>query len=79
MSAALHWLWHLPSHVLVGLVHVYRVTLGPILGGRCRFHPSCSEYFIKAVRKHGAFVGAAKGVWRILRCQPFCSGGYDPP
>lgn len=79
MTSVLHWLWHLPSHVLIGLVRLYQLTLSRFLGGHCRFEPSCSEYFIQAVKKYGAFVGASKGVWRVLRCQPFCRGGYDPP
>ncbi len=63
---------------LVGLVRAYQVLLGPLLGGRCRFVPSCSEYFITAVRRKGPVVGTLKGLWRILRCNPFCHGGYDP-
>lgn len=69
----------LVAAVLIGLVKLYQITLGPFLGGRCRFEPSCSNYFIEAVRKHGAFLGAAKGIWRICRCHPFSRGGYDPP
>lgn len=64
---------------LIGLVRVYQVTLGPILGGRCRFQPSCSYYFIGAVKKHGPIRGAWKGLLRICRCHPFHPGGYDPP
>ena len=44
----------------------------------CRFYPSCSEYAIEAIEKHGVFTGGAKGLWRILRCNPFSRGGYDP-
>ena len=73
------WISSLPSRALIGLVRLYQVTLSPILGGRCRFHPSCSQYFIEAVRKYGALRGALKGVGRLARCHPFCSGGYDPP
>ena len=65
--------------LLIGLVRLYQKWLGPILGGRCRFHPSCSEYFIGAVQKSGVVVGSLRGIWRILRCNPFCRGGYDPP
>jgi len=68
----------LPAEGLVLLVRAYQVTLSPWLGGHCRFTPTCSTYFIQAVRKHGALVGAAKGLWRILRCNPFSKGGYDP-
>jgi uncharacterized protein len=69
----------LAASLLIGLVKLYQVTLGPFLGGRCRFEPSCSNYFIEAVRKHGPVIGALKGIWRICRCHPFHPGGYDPP
>jgi putative membrane protein insertion efficiency factor len=75
----LRWLYRLPSQFLIGGVRFYQWTLGPFLGGNCRFHPSCSHYFIQAVEKHGAVRGAFKGVWRICRCHPFNPGGYDPP
>lgn len=69
----------LPSLALIGLVRVYQYTLSPIIGRQCRFTPSCSNYFIGAVRKYGAVRGALRGVWRICRCHPFHPGGYDPP
>jgi len=68
-----------PAAVLIGMVRVYQVVLGPFLGGRCRFYPSCSEYFIEAVRKYGAISGGYRGLRRIFRCHPFHPGGYDPP
>lgn len=66
------------ADLLILLVRLYQVTLARYLGGQCRFTPSCSEYFIEAVRTRGAFRGALMGVWRILRCNPLCKGGYDP-
>lgn len=63
---------------LIALARGYQVTLSRCLGGQCRFQPTCSEYFIQAVRSRGALVGTAKGLWRILRCHPFSRGGYDP-
>ena len=69
----------LPADLLVLCVRAYQWLLSPLLGGRCRFYPSCSEYFILAVRKYGAVSGLLRGVWRILRCHPFHPGGYDPP
>jgi hypothetical protein len=60
-------------------VRFYQVVIGPLLPKVCRFHPSCSEYFIQAVEKHGALKGSAKGIWRICRCHPWNRGGYDPP
>jgi len=69
----------LPAQTLILLVRGYQLFLSPLIGQHCRFTPSCSQYFIEAVRKYGAIRGAAKGVWRICRCHPFCQGGYDPP
>lgn len=69
----------LPGELIVWAVRFYQVSLGLILGGHCRFQPSCSEYMIGAVRKHGAILGAARGCWRICRCHPWSAGGYDPP
>jgi putative membrane protein insertion efficiency factor len=59
-------------------IEVYRVTLSPLLGGFCRFQPSCSVYAAEAVRRHGARRGALLAVRRLLRCQPFHRGGFDP-
>jgi putative membrane protein insertion efficiency factor len=56
----------------------YKATISPYLPVACRFVPSCSEYAAEAVAKHGLLYGAALGVWRILRCNPFGRGGYDP-
>lgn len=67
------------SAVLIAAVRGYQLLLSPLLGRRCRFHPTCSEYFILSVRKHGPLVGAARGVRRVLRCHPLNPGGYDPP
>ena len=69
----------LPSWTLIALVRLYQFFLSPFLGRQCRFKPTCSHYFIGAVNKYGALRGTAKGVWRILRCNPFCQGGWDPP
>jgi uncharacterized protein len=79
VRAALRWIWNLPGTVMIGLVRLYQIFLSPLLGRQCRFDPTCSEYFILAVRKYGAVLGAWKGAWRILRCNPFCRGGHDPP
>jgi putative membrane protein insertion efficiency factor len=68
----------IPARSLILLVRGYQVTLSPLLGRHCRFHPSCSQYFIDAVRKYGAVRGLARGLWRLARCHPFHPGGFDP-
>lgn len=68
-----------PSRLLIGLVWGYQVYLGPFLGGRCRYHPSCSAYAIEAIRLHGAVRGAWLAARRIGRCHPWGGSGYDPP
>lgn len=72
----LRWLL---SVFLIGGVRFYQFVLRPVLPAVCRFEPSCSEYFILAVRKYGPVRGACKGVGRICRCNPWHPGGYDPP
>jgi putative membrane protein insertion efficiency factor len=64
--------------LLIALIHVYRVTLGGLLAGHCRFYPSCSQYAEGAIKSRGAIEGTALAVWRILRCGPFTAGGIDP-
>lgn len=67
------------KHILIKLVEIYRKYLSPLKrGATCRFIPTCSEYAIEALRTRGALVGTALTVWRIIRCNPFCKGGYDP-
>lgn len=62
----------------MAVIMLYRVTLSGLLGGHCRFWPSCSAYGLEAYREHGPVRGTVLTVWRVLRCQPFCKGGYDP-
>jgi uncharacterized protein len=66
------------ARVLIAFVRLYQITLSRWMGGQCRFQPTCSRYFIEAVQKKGALRGSLMGVWRILRCNPFSRGGYDP-
>jgi putative membrane protein insertion efficiency factor len=79
----MHWVWTAPRYLLttflVAGVRLYQVVLRPMLPSVCPFTPSCSEYFIGAVHKHGPLKGACKGAWRLCRCHPFTRGGYDPP
>lgn len=72
-------LFRLPSLVLIGMTRGYQLLVSPLLGRHCRFEPTCSQYFIEAVRKYGALRGAWRGTLRILRCHPWHPGGYDPP
>ena len=67
------------SSLLIGSVRLYQILLSPLLGRQCRFEPSCSNYFIQAVRKYGPLKGTWRGLCRIGRCHPFHPGGYDPP
>lgn len=73
------WLSGLLSLILILGVQFYQLVLRPLLPSVCRYTPSCSEYFILAVRKYGPVWGAGKGVARICRCHPWSVGGYDPP
>ena len=63
--------------VLTGVIVAYRRVLSPMLGPRCRFHPSCSAYGLEAIRVHGAAKGTALATWRICRCNPWNPGGVD--
>lgn len=64
--------------LLVFAIWIYQATLGPLFGNCCRYQPSCSNYCIAAIRRHGAGVGLLLGIWRLLRCNPFVPGGVDP-
>jgi len=63
---------------LVGMIRLYRMTLSPLLGGQCRFHPSCSHFAEAAILRRGAVRGSGLALWRILRCNPFGRGGLEP-
>ena len=64
--------------LLIACINFYRKRISPHKIPCCRFTPTCSAYAIEAIRVHGAFKGSALAVWRILRCNPLCKGGYDP-
>jgi len=68
----------LPAKCLIGFVKLYQVSLGPLLGGQCRFSPSCSFYAIEALQVHGAWRGSRLALRRLLRCHPFGGSGEDP-
>ncbi|WP_035447770.1 membrane protein insertion efficiency factor YidD [Asaia prunellae] len=63
---------------LLALLHIYRRYVSPQLGTNCRFHPSCSVYAQEALRRHGIGRGLWLTIRRLLRCHPYCSGGFDP-
>jgi uncharacterized protein len=70
--------WVLTFLVLVP-VRFYQLVIGPLFPKVCRFHPSCSDYFVQAVDKFGPVRGSLKGIYRLCRCNPWNPGGYDPP
>ena len=64
--------------VLRACVHTYQWTIRPVLGANCRFDPGCSDYAAEALRVHGALRGSALAARRVLRCNPWNEGGFDP-
>ena len=66
------------NKVLIPLIRAYQYLLSPMLGQRCKYYPSCSNYAIEALRLHGAVRGTGLAAWRLLRCNPFSNGGVDP-
>jgi uncharacterized protein len=66
------------AHIAIGTVRAYQWTIRPVIGNNCRFFPSCSDYAIEAIRGHGALHGGRLAAWRVLRCNPWHEGGYDP-
>lgn len=75
--AAFAWS-RLPQQLLIGLVRAYRLLLSPWLGSSCRFEPTCSVYSLEALQRHGAAAGSYLTAARVLRCHPWCHGGFDP-
>ena len=68
-----------PALAGVGLVWLYRLTFGALFPTTCKYHPSCSEYAVLAIRKHGVLRGLPMAGWRLLRCNPWSHGGVDYP
>lgn len=66
------------KYLFLGMLRLYKKILSPLLPPACRFTPTCSEYFYEALVRKGLFHGTILGVYRLLRCQPFSKGGYDP-
>lgn len=63
---------------LILAIYFYRFAFGPILGGNCRFYPSCSQYAEDAIREQGAYRGSISAIKRLMKCHPWHEGGYDP-
>jgi len=66
------------KYLLVKFIQVYQIILSPISRPSCRFYPTCSQYAVDAIEKRGIVVGLLKGIWRVIRCNPFGGSGYDP-
>ncbi len=66
------------SRLIIGIIRLYQYGISPFLAPSCRFSPTCSEYACEAVKKHGVLRGASLAAWRILRCNPWTKGGYEP-
>ena len=64
--------------ILIALIRFYRKVISPMKGTKCPYIPSCSEYGMEAIEKYGAIKGSLLAIYRILRCNPFSKGGYDP-
>ncbi|HNQ01779.1 MAG TPA: membrane protein insertion efficiency factor YidD [Syntrophales bacterium] len=69
---------HFFQTLLVALIRAYQLLVSPVLPRSCRFHPTCSEYALTAIRMHGPLRGILLGIRRLMRCHPFHPGGYDP-
>ena len=65
--------------IFISIIKFYQSSISPHMGkGKCKYHPTCSHYAMEAIEIHGAFKGFFMAVWRVLRCNPFSKGGYDP-
>jgi putative membrane protein insertion efficiency factor len=77
-STVAGWLQLPLTWLFILLIRCYQVVISPGLPSSCRFAPSCSQYALDAIRRHGAIRGGLLGAWRLLRCHPWHPGGYDP-
>jgi putative membrane protein insertion efficiency factor len=64
--------------ILAPIIFVYQKLISPLLGPRCKYHPSCSSYLVQAITTHGIIKGIILGILRIIRCNPFSGGGFNP-
>lgn len=71
--------WNLPRILLLAMIRGYQFVISPALPkDTCRFYPTCSHYSYQAIYKHGAIKGTGLSIWRVLRCNPYNDGGFDP-
>ncbi len=66
------------KNILIKIIKLYQKYLSPLKSTKCPYYPTCSNYGIEAIEKHGVLKGGLLAVWRILRCNPLSKGGYDP-
>ncbi|MFC3212906.1 membrane protein insertion efficiency factor YidD [Novosphingobium panipatense] len=78
MKRLLAFLVSLPGLAIIGVARLWQIGPSAIMPPTCRYTPSCSQYAILAVRKHGAIKGGLLALWRLLRCQPWGGHGHDP-
>ena len=64
--------------ILIAIIKFYQRNISPLKSTKCPYYPTCSNYGLEAIQKHGAFKGSLLTIWRLLRCNPFSKGGYDP-
>jgi uncharacterized protein len=64
---------------VIAPIRLYARVISPLLPARCKYHPSCSAYAVQAIERYGILRGSVLAAWRLLRCNPFSHGGYDPP
>ena len=64
--------------ILIAIIKFYQKNISPLKRSKCPYYPTCSNYGLEAIKKHGALKGGCLTIWRILRCNPFSKGGYDP-
>jgi len=78
VKRAIAFVWSLPSLLLIGIARLWQLGPSAIMPPTCRYTPSCSQYAIEAVKRHGAIKGGLLATWRLLRCQPWGGHGHDP-
>lgn len=66
------------SKMMIWMIRLYQRVISPSIGAHCKYLPTCSQYAVEAITRYGALKGGLMASWRILRCNPFSHGGYDP-